>query len=208
MAQEVVVLVHGLYLHGLAMWPLASRLQRAGFEPVIFSYPSVRLPPAENARALAQRVAALTSTRVHFLAHSLGGIVIRHLFHQFPDQPPGRVVTLGAPHQGSVTASHLQRRGLGFTLGLSTEQGLLGELPPWPADRELGSIAGTLNVGLGRLLSAVSGPADGTVLVAETRLPGMRDHICLPVSHTGMLFAPAVAVQACAFLATGRFQHD
>ena len=208
MAQEVVVLVHGLYLHGLAMWPLARRLRRAGYEPVVFSYPSVRLSPVANARGLAQRVAALRTARVHFLAHSLGGIVIRQLFHQFPDQPPGRVVTLGAPHQGSAAASRLQRRGLGFALGLSAEQGLLGKLPPWPADRELGSIAGTLNVGLGRLLAVISGPADGTVRVAETRLPGMSDHICLPVSHTGMLFAPSVAAQACAFLATGRFRRD
>lgn len=96
---------------------------------------------------------------------------------------------------------------LRFILGHSLERGLLGDLPPWPADRELGSIAGTLNAGLGWLFGPAPAPADGTVTVAETRLAGMRDHICLPVSHTGILLSPLVAEQAGAFLATGQFIH-
>ena len=62
-------------------------------------------------------------------------------------------------------------------------------------------------MGLGRLFGTVPAPADGIVTVAETCLPGMTEHICLPVSHAGMLLSPTVAVQVCAFLATGRFCH-
>jgi hypothetical protein len=92
-------------------------------------------------------------------------------------------------------------------LGHSVVGGLLDGAPPWSGERELGSLAGTVNMGLGRLVTRLPDPADGSVTVAETRLPGMADHICLPVSHTTMLFAPAVAAQVCAFFAGGRFRH-
>lgn len=205
--REMIILVHGLYLRGWCMQPLAKRLRRAGYDTLLFSYPSVRRAPLDNARALAEVVQTLTTVVVHFVAHSLGGIVVRHLFERFPSLPPGRVVTLGTPHRGSHTAHTLRTRGFGCVLGRSIEQGLLDESPPWPAGWELGSLAGTLNIGLGRLVGDMPGPADGTVAVAETRLAGMADHICLPVSHTGMLLAPTVAAQVCAFLATGHFQR-
>jgi pimeloyl-ACP methyl ester carboxylesterase len=204
---ELVVLVHGLYMNGWAMVPLAKRLQSLGYRTLIFSYPSVRSTPAGNALALAERVVDLDVLRVHYVAHSLGGIVVRHYFQRFPHRRPGRIVTLGTPHQGSHAARALSSGSFSFLLGHSFEKGFLADLPPWTPERELGSLAGTLNLGLGRLLSKAPGPGDGTVLVAETYLEGMADHICLPVSHTGMLFAPSVVVQVHAFLVTGRFRH-
>lgn len=204
--REVVVLVHGLYMHGLWMGLLGRRLRQAGYRTVAFSYPSLRRVPVENARALKELVEALEEPVVHFLAHSLGGLVVRHLFARSP-QPPGRVVTLASPHQGSFAACYLCERGCGWILGRSIEQGLLGDLPPWPVGRELGSLAGTLNLGWGRLMPEMPGLADGIVAVAETYLPGMTDQLCLPVNHVGMLIAPSVATQACAFFATGRFYH-
>ncbi len=205
--QEIIVLIHGIYTGSVWLRPMARRLQQAGYETVFFRYPSVRSTPAANAAALNEQVEALQASMVHYLAHSLGGLVVRHLFHQFPDRRPGRVVTLGTPHQGSFTAQILHDRGMGFALGSSIDEGLLGDMPPLSAGLELGSLAGTLNMGIGRLLTGLSGPSDGTVSVAETRLTGMQDHICLPVNHTGMLFAPAVTDQACIFFATGQFDH-
>ena len=205
---EVVVLIHGLYMNGLAMRLLAKRLRRVGYQTSIFSYPSVRRGPLDNAYALAQCLETLNAPVVHFVAHSLGGIVVWYLFHCFPDLPPGRVVTLGTPYRGNYTARTLHSRGWGFLLGRSGEQELLQGLDAWKVERELGSLAGTLNLGLGRLLAKSTAVGDGTVAVEETRLEGMTDHICLPVSHTGMLFAPAVAAQVCVFLATGRFKHS
>lgn len=204
--REVVVLVHGLYMHGLWMSLLGRRLRQAGYRTIAFSYPSLRNVPTENARALEELVESLDEPVVHFLAHSLGGLVIRHLFAQSP-QRPGRVVTLACPHQGSYAARYLCERGRGRILGRSIEQGLLGDVPPWPVGRELGSLAGTLNLGWGRLMPEMPGPADGIVAVAETYLSGMTDHLCLPVNHVGMLVAPSVAMQVCAFFATGRFEH-
>lgn len=205
--QKTVVLIHGLYMHGAMMIPLARRLRQFGYRIKLFSTPSVRRSPLENAHALAQTVKTLDVPTLHFVAHSLGGIVVWHLFQRSPDQPPGRVVTLGTPFQGSYTARTINAGRLRFVLGRSVEQGLLDRCPSWPFDQQLGSLAGTLNRGLGRLLADVPVPCDGSVSVAETCIPGMTDHICLPVSHTGMLFAPSVADQIHGFLTTGRFLH-
>ncbi|HYQ90559.1 MAG TPA: alpha/beta fold hydrolase [Candidatus Competibacteraceae bacterium] len=204
---QTIVLVHGLYMHGACLALLARRLSQQGYRTRLFTYPSLRQTLADSALALATLIRSAETPVVHLVAHSMGGLLVRHLLACAPTLPPGRVVTLGTPHQGSCVARKLGAGRLRFMLGHSIERGLLGDLPPWPVDRELGSIAGTLNVGLGRLFGPVPDPADGTVTVAETCLAGMRDHICLPISHTGMLFSPLVAEQVSAFLATGRFIH-
>jgi pimeloyl-ACP methyl ester carboxylesterase len=203
----IVVLIHGLYMQGLVMRPLAWWLRKAGYRPVAFSYPSLRCSPRENAVRLGDLIKRLDGTTVHVLAHSLGGLLVRHLFAVANELPAGRVVTLGTPHQSSVVAHSLHRRRLRFLLGRSVDAGLLGTVPPWPGERELGSVAGTRNLGLGRLISRLPEPADGVVSVAETRLPEMADHICLPVSHAQMLFSTTVAGQAHAFFETGRFRR-
>lgn len=204
---QTVVLVHGLYMHGICMVLLARRLARQGYRTRLFTYPSLRQTLADSTLALATLVKSAQTPVVHLVAHSMGGLLLRHLLADAPALPPGRVVTLGTPHQGSCVARKLGAGRLRFILGHSLERGLSGDLPPWPAGRELGSIAGTLNVGLGRLFGPAPAPADGTVTVAETRLAGMHDHICLPISHTGMLLSPLVVEQVRAFLATGRFIH-
>ena len=160
-----------------------------------------------HSRPLGEFLQTIETPVVHFVGHSLGGLIVRHFVDRTSALPPGRVVTLGTPHQGSRVARALHRGRLKFLLGRSVEQALLGDLPPWPPGRELGSLAGTLNAGVGRWLTRVPPPADGTVTVAETRLDGMSDHLCLPVSHTGMLTAACVAEQVRAFLAAGRFRR-
>ncbi|MEE4379169.1 MAG: alpha/beta fold hydrolase [Candidatus Competibacteraceae bacterium] len=204
---ETVVLIHGLYLHGFCMELLARRLRRAGYRTLSFSYPSLGKTVTESADLLAQRLMSLELPAVHFVAHSLGGLVVRCLVATTPTLKPGRVVTLGTPHQGSQVARVLSNGKLRRVLGRS-EPGLLGELPPWPTEWALGSIAGTLNAGLGKLITPIAEPADGTVTVAETQLPEMTDHICLPVSHSSMLLSAKVAEQVSYFLANGRFQRQ
>ncbi|MCP5419365.1 MAG: hypothetical protein H6970_08440 [Gammaproteobacteria bacterium] len=201
-----VVLIHGLYLHGLSMGLLARRLRQVGYRTALFSYPSLRYSVPASAQKLAEYTTPLHASVLHFVAHSLGGLVVRALLDSGVELPPGRVVTLGTPHQGSHVARVMAGTRLKAVLGHSIDQGLLETGAAWPAGRELGSLAGTLNVGLGRIFS-VPPPADGAVAVAETRAPGMTDHVCLPVSHTGLLFAARVAEQVCYFLESGRFRH-
>jgi pimeloyl-ACP methyl ester carboxylesterase len=163
--------------------------------------------PAENAEDLHRQLERVEGSTVHFLAHSMGGLVVRHLFHHYPQQRPGRIVTLGTPHQGSYAAQVMHYSGLGFFVGEGMEAGLLGQAPAWTAPNLLGSIAGTLNIGVGLLFPGMPAPADGMIAVVETQFPGMTDHICLPVSHMQMLVDPSTITQACAFFATGRFHH-
>ena len=208
MPNEIVVLVHGLWVNGLEMGWLRRCLESAGYQAVQFSYPSITNTPFENAMDLNAMAERLPAETVHFVGHSLGGIVIRHLFYHFPRQRPGRIVTLGTPHNGSAAAAGLASFLPGrLLLGKSLLHGLLGPLPPWNGEHELGSIAGTVRLGLGLLIRGIPRPSDGTVAVVETRLTGISNHIELPVSHTSMLFSRAVARQVCQFLQNGSFQH-
>jgi pimeloyl-ACP methyl ester carboxylesterase len=205
---ETVILVHGLYMNGVDMGLLCKRLENAGFNTERFSYHSLKNTPPENALALQSFVETLSAPVMHFVCHSLGGLVIRHLFHLYPGQRPGRVVTLGTPHTGSSAALRLCESSLTrWTLGKSTRAGLLGDVPHWRNTRELGVIAGTLRLGFGMFIPGIPRPNDGTVAVAETMLDGMTDHITLPVSHFGMLLSKTVAGQTINFLRHGRFRH-
>ena len=205
---EVVVLVHGLWVNGMEMGLLRRRLAAAGYRTRQFSYPTLANSPFENAMDLDKFVADLNQGSVHFVGHSLGGLVIRHLFYHFGPRRPGRVVTLGTPHQGSAAAAVLSRFAAGrVLLGKSLQHGLLGPLPPWPEAHELGSIAGITRLGLGLLLPGIPQPSDGTVAVAETRLAGMADHIGIPASHSSLLVSKAACRQAVYFLHTGHFDR-
>lgn len=140
-----------------------------------------------------------------FVGHSLGGLVLRHFAAAHPDKVSGRIVTLGTPHCGSMAAERVRSMGLGTSLlGGSYRYALDGAAPPLPPGIELGSIAGSKPQGLGRMLG-LHGSQDGTVLVGETRCPGMGGHIVLPVSHSGMIFSRTVAEQTAHFLRRGRF---
>ena len=206
--KETVVLVHGIWMNGLDMALLRRRLSSAGYTTRLFSYRSVRSTPIENAMDLQSFTEKIGSPATHYVCHSLGGLIIRHLFNEYPNQPPGRIVTLGAPHTPSSAARQLARFSPGrLLLGRSTLQGLLGNVPPWRNSHELGVIAGRLRLGMGMFIPGIPKPNDGTVAVEETKLAGMTDHITLPVSHFGMLVSARVAQQAIHFLRYGSFMR-
>jgi len=206
--QDMVVLVHGLWMRGWVMAWWAWRLRRAGFRTVAFSYPSLRASLTDNALALARFVAHLDAPQIHFVGHSLGGLVIWQMLATHADARTGRVVLAGSPYQGSYTASKLARRELGRRLiGASVLQWLEQAAPHLDQQYEIGVIAGSKCIGLGRLVGGLPEPSDGAVSVAETPVPGLSDQIVLGVSHSGMLISPQVARQTSAFLRHGNFLH-
>lgn len=208
MTNEVIILVHGLWVNGLEMTLLKLRMENAGFDCHRFSYNSVAASPSENASKLNAFIKAIENETIHFVCHSLGGIVIRHLFHDHSQQKPGRIVTLGTPHRQSSAAQSLSTHRPGkYILGRSLEQGLLGDTPAWQSNRELASIAGTLRLGLGRLVPGIPRPSDGTVSVEETRLTGMKDHVQVYASHFGLLLSKQTVKQTIHFLQHGKFMH-
>ncbi len=204
---EWVVLVHGLWMHGVALTLQRRRIARSGYRAVAYSYPTMQLTLEQNARRLGSFCARLDDERIHLVGHSLGGIVILDMLRQAPPARPGRVVLLGSPYQGSTAAVALGRSRAGCAmLGCSISEWLQRDKRGDWSRFEIGVIAGSKNRGLGRIVAPeLPVPNDGVVSVAETGVPGMRAQIVLPVSHTGMMFSNAVARQALAFIDHGSF---
>jgi hypothetical protein len=211
--------VHGLWLNGWEAVVLRRRLERElGCESAAFSYPSVSAGIAANARALGECLENVAAEALHLVGHSLGGLVLLELFEsvlsadgKLPSGkrlPPGRVVLLGSPVQGSSAAQQLARLPLGRSImGLTANEVLVvPRTRRWNGARDLGVIAGSLPMGLGRLVASLNGPNDGTVLVEETRLPGATQHLTLNTSHSALVYSAEVARQAAAFLRAGRFE--
>jgi pimeloyl-ACP methyl ester carboxylesterase len=206
---DTVVLVHGLWMPAIALEPMRRRVARNGFLALSYSYPSMRIAFRENIERFSRFLRALNAARLHLVGHSMGGLIILRALDEPGTLPPGRVVLVGTPCAGSYAARRLRRlTGGRAMLGHSLNEWLeSGPFTPKPR-RDTGVIAGSLSLGLGKIVaSGLSRPNDGVVSVEETRLPGMRDHIVLPVSHSGMLVSRAVARQICAFLRDGAFAH-
>lgn len=209
-----MVYVHGLWQSGGESFWLRRRLaQDLNADTRTFSYPSVAADATTNARALATHLAAIRADALHLVGHSLGGLMILKAFDEEVSMraqlPPGRIVLMGSPLRGSLTARNLARLPFGrkiMGLGVAEEL-LMPRERRWTQSRDLGVIAGDLGIGLGRLVGKLGGPSDGTILVEETELDGAADRVVLRVSHTGMVFSAAVARAAGAFLSSGRFSR-
>lgn len=209
---ETVILLHGLGRSPASMWRIERALRRDGYHVVNAAYPSQRQPVEVLARDhLAPLIAAhRDAPRLHFVTHSLGGILLRlHLRdHAVPNL--GRVVMLAPPNAGSELADHLKpSRFYRLATGPAGQQLGVNDLPaalgPWPAGAgALGIIAGdrTFNPWYSAQLP---GPDDGKVTVAATRLEGMADFVTVHSSHTWLAWRGAVIDEIRAFLRTGRF---
>lgn len=207
---DAVVVAHGLWMPGWETALLRRRLARAGFAPYLFRFPSVGEALGANAERLARFAASVPGSVVHFVGYSLGGVVTLTMLAAQPPARSGRVVCLGSPLSGSCSGRRLAAlpggsRVLGRSMCELNEQ---GGVRAWPAQRDLGIVAGRVAIGFGRLLGALHGPNDGTVAIEETRLEGATEHLVLPVSHTSMLFSSAVAEQTAHFLRFGRFRRS
>lgn len=204
-----VILVHGLWMGGWMLTPLRLHLRAQGFDARPFSYASMRESLADNARRLAQFALSLEVPRLHFVAHSLGGLIVWRTLLDFPHLPPGRAVLIGSPVLGSHAARRFASHGLGQTLlGRSMRELIDGAPASAAPPRELGVIAGSLGIGLGQVVAPdLAPPHDGVVAVSETRVPGAADHIVLPLTHTTLVIAGTAAQQAGHFLQHGRFRH-
>lgn len=199
-----VLLLHGLWTHAPIMRWFATRLRSQGFEPISRGYYSV----LQDTDAAIERIAQALSAQpgCHIVAHSLGGLLALHTLIQHPRLVTGRIVCLGAPLAGSGAAAAVR-------LQLPRAQRLIGGHMPLllqgigevPQRLEVGMIAGCVKRGLGGLVAGFNCEHDGTVAVAETQVPGLRDHLLLPLSHSGLLFSDQALRHTVAFLRDGRF---
>jgi pimeloyl-ACP methyl ester carboxylesterase len=212
-APALAILVHGLWMRGPALTVIKRRLEADGsWRALLFSYPTIVGSMSDHVRRLIDfaHAHAHRSERLHFVGHSLGGLVILKALSVTDDLPPGRAVLLGSPLQGSRTVQRLARVPLGRTLLGSALVEECIDCPPreWSGRRDVGVIAGSMSFGMGRMLGNLGAEHDGTVTVEETRLPGARDHIVVAASHTGMLLSAQVAAQTKYFLENGEFSRQ
>jgi len=196
-------------MHGLQLGMLRNRLaQRNECRAQTFSYRTVTRALPENARRLRRCIDEIDADTVHLVGHSLGGVLALQMLTLFPTDRVRRIVCLGSPLVGSSAARHLTRWSLGRkVIGRTLHDSVL-ERPLISADgsREIGVIAGSVALGLGAIVGKLEAPHDGVVSVRETQLPGITDHLVLPVNHVGLVFSSKVADQAAYFLRFGKFR--
>ncbi len=208
---DYVILVHGLGRTHLSLALPWLRLRSAGFEPLSIRYPSRARPIQGLAHFLRNQLPMDTDRKIHFLTHSLGGLIVRYLIRVARPPDLGRVVMLSPPNQGSQLARLLGKNWFyrlatgpaGQQVASNPEElsGLLG-----PVNFDLGVITGRRP--LNPLTLLLPKPNDGKVTVEETRVSGMADFLVVPRGHTFIMNDHTVIEQVVHFLKQGRFARQ
>jgi pimeloyl-ACP methyl ester carboxylesterase len=208
--QEVIYLLHGLGRSKFAMWVLASRLEDAGFFVNNIGYSSINQSPEEILLDVSEQInesMPKNNQTVHFVGHSLGGLMIRAYLNRTQVNNLGRVVLIGTPNKGTPVVDKYQDTWWinmfgPMTLALSTDK---ENFPNSIADPyyPVGIIAGisedTNNEDI------IPGQDDGLVPLESTKMNGMTDFIIIESSHWMLRYDRDVASQTIEFLRHGRF---
>ena len=211
-----VVLLHGLGRASLSMAYLARRLQRAGYSPCNISYPShkysVKKLATDFILPAIEEYFGCGDAPIHFVTHSLGGIIVRQIADSKAQINIGRVVMLAPPNHGSEIVDTFSNWAWFRTLNSPAGEQLgtsAKSLPKslGPALFQVGIIAG--NRSINPLLSTlIEGENDGRFSTENAKLEGMSDFLVLPVSHPLIMLNRRVAEQTVHFLEHGAFQKS
>ena len=211
--QDGVVLLHGISRTALSFRKMQLALERAGFATLNLDYESRRKALeglAEDIDPAIQRFADRIDGSVHFVCHSMGGLLARVYIARHRPKHLGRVVMLGTPNSGSEIAERLKNFGVyraffgpaGQQLGTQRDAAIEALFPP--VDYPVGIIAGNRSIYpiASRFLPR---PHDGRVSIANTKLEGMADHVVVAASHPWLVRNSVAIAQTIAFLREGKF---
>ncbi|MCA0202033.1 MAG: alpha/beta fold hydrolase [Proteobacteria bacterium] len=215
---EFVVILHGMGGASWTMFPLELYLRRRSFQTINITYPSRRGDLRAQAELVHSRLKIADvwnrSAKVHFVGHSMGGLVARTYLDkykaQIPQEKMGRVVLAAPPNGGSEIAdllAHLVPYQLYFGPAgqeLTTTSQAQSPTPYY----ELGIIAGTVGWPYPVASFFFDGAHDGRVAVERTKLPGMKDHIALKATHSLIAWKRDVLKQIAAFIRDGAFERS
>ncbi len=212
---ELVVLLHGILRSRIDMAPLARHLRRRGYETLNILYPARRKNLESLVDYIDEKIRASShdpdTTTIHFVTHSMGGLVARYYIASRRPKKLGRVVMLAPPNTGSEFADVLSTnkflsRLYNKMFGPAGVQLTTAYRHSGTIDFPLGIIAGTRSVNpLAFWGLKNTGPHDGIVPVGRTKIEGMRDHILVPASHAFIMFRPDVMEQVEHFLKEEKF---
>lgn len=198
---ESVIILHGLGRRGASMRKLATAIKAADYREIVLDYPSTIHPIDAHVAQLGQKLPA--TGILHFVGHSLGGILAKKLAKRLPPARRGRIVQIGAPNHGSALAA---RAGV-----LSRFMGpALAELHPHEGEDDtgldIGAIGGTAALAAYSLITGIDGENDGKVsLKSAFGAAGAGKTLALPVAHSLMMQDKRVIAATVCFLKTGHF---
>ena len=194
---ELVVLLHGMGRTTRSMAPLERAIQAAGYDVLSLGYSSYCCSIAELGDSVRLQLDARRGahTTVHFVGHSLGGILARWIVAQ-PSPPPGvgRIVMIAPPNQGSHSADFY-----------SPVAGWLLE-PMRELRTDSVSTVRRMSAPHGVEIGVIAGLHDGKVTVDATHLVGEADHATVDAHHTFIMRSDDVHRLTVAFLRDGSFR--
>ncbi len=212
MKKPKVILINGILNVKYCMAWIGRYLRKKDYDVTLLGYPSTRYNLAELVEKIHPKIQKLTQNNtqpIHFVCHSMGGLLLRAYLEKYPISHLGRVVFLATPNGGSELADFLSRfklyRWLFGPAGLQLTTSQTPHLFKQPIAFELGVIMGdkpSIN------LSCFKGPNDGNVTVESSKVAGMKDHIVLPKNHLNMLMDRQTNFQIDYFLKEGVFYRN
>jgi len=211
--KEIIVLLHGLGRSNTSMWLLASRLEDAGYYVQRVEYRSLHQNPDEIVKDISSQINQCCQKHtqsVHFVGHSLGGLMVRAYLQNNKVDKLGRVVLLGTPNKGTEAADHFSDSWLIDILG-PTAKALGTDDKSFPTSLEapyypVGIIAGELKSKLND--PVIPGKDDGLVSVEATKIDAMTDFIIIETGHSMMRYDREVADQTIEFIRNGVFKEQ
>lgn len=212
----LIVLLHGILRSKTDMLFLSNHFQKRGYKTLNILYPSREKDLQELSKFVHDKITehpdAKTIEKIHFVTHSMGGLITRYYIHEHRPDKLGKVVMLSPPNSGSEAADFLKANTFlapifenlfgpaGQQLSTDYEHNLSD------IDFPLGIIGGNKSINPFAHL-ALEGEHDGIVPTERMKINGMQDFIILPVTHSLMMFDKTVIKQAEYFLEYGKFEH-